>query len=61
MTNNYRSFFGLKKEPFGTDLKIREILETDELKAVKKRLTIPFVWEVQPLLQEKSGAANPLH
>lgn len=37
MNNNYRSFFGLKKEPFGTDLKISEILETDELKAVKKR------------------------
>jgi len=37
MNNNYRSFFGLKKEPFGPDLKIREILETDELKAVSKR------------------------
>jgi type II secretory pathway predicted ATPase ExeA len=38
MNNNYRSFFGLKKEPFGSDLKTSEILETDELKAVKKRL-----------------------
>ncbi|MBW2251188.1 MAG: AAA family ATPase [Deltaproteobacteria bacterium] len=38
MNNNYRSFFGLKKEPFGSDLKTSEILETDELKAVTKRL-----------------------
>jgi len=38
MNNNYRSFFGFTKEPFGTDLKIKEILETDELKAVTKRL-----------------------
>jgi type II secretory pathway predicted ATPase ExeA len=38
MNNNYRSFFGLKKEPFGSDLKTSEILETDELKSVTKRL-----------------------
>ena len=38
MNNNYRSFFGFTKEPFGTDLKIKELLETDELKAVTKRL-----------------------
>jgi len=38
MNNNYRSFFGFTKEPFGTDLKIKEILKTDELKAVTKRL-----------------------
>jgi len=38
MNNNYRTFFGFTKEPFGTDLKIKELLETDELKAVTKRL-----------------------
>ncbi len=38
MNSNYRSFFGFTKEPFSTDLKIKEILETDELKAVTKRL-----------------------
>jgi type II secretory pathway predicted ATPase ExeA len=38
MNNNYRSFFGFTKEPFTTDLKIKEILETEELKAVTKRL-----------------------
>ncbi len=37
MNENYRSFFGLKKEPFGTDLKTKEVLETKELKAVAKR------------------------
>jgi len=38
MNNNYRSFFGFTKESFGTDLKIKELFETDELKAVTKRL-----------------------
>ncbi len=38
MNNNYRSFFGLKKEPFGSDLKTSQILQTDELKSVTKRL-----------------------
>ncbi len=38
MNNNYRNFFGLTKEPFATDLKIKEILQTDELKEVTKRL-----------------------
>jgi len=37
MNENYRSFFGLKKEPFGTNLKIKEVFETKELKAVLKR------------------------
>lgn len=38
MNNNYRSFFGFTKEPFGSDLKTSEILQTDELKSVTKRL-----------------------
>jgi len=37
MNKNYRNFFGLKKEPFGPDLKIREVLETEELKAATIR------------------------
>jgi type II secretory pathway predicted ATPase ExeA len=37
MNNNYRSFFGLKKEPFGTDISINEILKTAELIDVKER------------------------
>jgi len=43
MNKNYRNFFGLKKEPFGTDLKIKEVLETDELKATATRLTMQRV------------------
>jgi general secretion pathway protein A len=37
MNKNYRNFFGLKKEPFGADLKIKEVLETDELTATAIR------------------------
>ena len=37
MNKNYRNFFGLKREPFGTDLKIKEVLETEELKAMATR------------------------
>ena len=33
--NNYRSFFGLKNEPFGADININEILKTTELIDVK--------------------------
>jgi type II secretory pathway predicted ATPase ExeA len=35
--NNYRNFFGLKKEPFGADININEILKTAELIDVKDR------------------------
>jgi type II secretory pathway predicted ATPase ExeA len=37
MNNNYRSFFGLKKQPFGADININEILKTAELIDVKER------------------------
>ncbi len=37
MDNHYQTFFGLKTEVFRTDLKQNEILQTEELKAVKKR------------------------
>ena len=37
MDNNYRTFFGFKKEPFSSDLSHKEILQTDELKAVQNR------------------------
>jgi len=37
MNDSYRAFFGLTKEPFGTELSIKEILETPELKGVKDR------------------------
>jgi len=37
MNNNYRSFFGLKKQPFGADINLNEILKTAELIDVKER------------------------
>ncbi len=37
MNENYRTFFGLTSEPFSSDLKHNEILETNELQSVKKR------------------------
>jgi type II secretory pathway predicted ATPase ExeA len=37
MDTNYRSFFGLKKEPFGSDIRVTEILKTTELIDVKER------------------------
>jgi general secretion pathway protein A len=37
MDRTYRNFFGLKKEPFRTELKTKEVFETEELKAVWKR------------------------
>jgi general secretion pathway protein A len=37
MNHNYRSFFGLKKEPFGSDIRVSEILKTTELIDVKER------------------------
>jgi len=37
MKSHYRTFFGLKKEPFRNDPDLSEILLTDELQAVKNR------------------------
>lgn len=37
MDKTYRTFFGFKKEPFGSDLEISEILQTPELIAVRER------------------------
>ena len=38
MNENYRSFFGLKKEPFGADIAMKDILQTDQLVDTKARL-----------------------
>jgi len=37
MNNNYRSFFALKKQPFGADISINDILKTPQLIDVKDR------------------------
>jgi len=31
MNDHYRTFFALNKEPFGTDIRVTEILKTPEL------------------------------
>ena len=38
MNENYRSFFGLKKEPFSADIANKDILQTDQLADVKTRM-----------------------
>ena len=37
MNENYRTFFGLSKEPFGADIAIKDILKTNQLVDVKNR------------------------
>ena len=37
MTAQYRTFFGLSREPFGFDLTLKEILKTPALSAVQDR------------------------
>lgn len=37
MSNAYLNYFGFKKEPFSSDLSIKEILQTPELKSVADR------------------------
>ncbi len=37
MNTNYHAFFGFKKEPFGADLALKEILKTHALVGVKNR------------------------
>ena len=37
INNNYRRFFGLKKQPFGSDISFNDILKTTELIDVKER------------------------
>lgn len=37
MNENYRTFFGLNKEPFATDIAITDILKTDQIVDVKTR------------------------
>jgi general secretion pathway protein A len=38
MSANYRSFFGMTREAFGPDISIKDILETQDIAAIKERL-----------------------
>jgi general secretion pathway protein A len=37
MSTNYRSFFGMSREAFPTDISIKDILETQDIAAIKER------------------------
>jgi type II secretory pathway predicted ATPase ExeA len=37
MSTNYRSFFGMTREAFPTDISIKDILETQDITAIKER------------------------
>jgi general secretion pathway protein A len=37
MNENYRTFFGFTREPFASDLALKEILQTEEITGVQKR------------------------
>lgn len=37
MSGNYRSFFGMSREAFPTDLPVKDILETQDIAAIKER------------------------
>ena len=37
MSANYRSFFGMTREAFPTDIRIKDILETQDIAAIKER------------------------
>ncbi len=37
MSTNYRSFFGMSREAFGPDISTKDILETADIAAIKKR------------------------
>lgn len=38
MSKAYRAFFGMKREPFTSDLRIEDIMETKATKAVSQRV-----------------------
>ena len=37
MSANYRTFFGMKREAFPRDISLKEILETQDIDAIKER------------------------
>ena len=58
MNENYRSFFGLKKEPFGADIAMKDILETDKIADVKTRLDYVIRLGAVALSPEMWAAVN---
>ncbi len=58
MNDSYRTFFGLTKEPFGTELSIKEILETTEIKDVKDRFDYAIRLGAVALLTGEIGSGK---
>lgn len=58
MNDAYRAFFGLTKEPFGTEIGIKEILETTDIKDVKDRFDYAVRLGATALLTGEVGSGK---
>jgi general secretion pathway protein A len=58
MDTQYRTFFGLRKEPFGQDLQLKEILQTPELLAAKERFDYTLRIGAMGLLTGEIGSGK---
>jgi general secretion pathway protein A len=58
MDTQYRTFFGLRKEPFGQDLQLDEILQTSELLGVKQRFDYTLRIGAMGLLTGEIGSGK---
>ena len=58
MNDSYHAFFGLTKEPFGTELSIKEILETPDLKGVKDRFDYAVRLDAMALVTGEVGSGK---
>jgi general secretion pathway protein A len=58
MDTQYRTFFGFRKEPFGQDLQLNEILQTPELLGVKQRFDYTLRIGAMGLLTGEIGSGK---
>lgn len=58
MKQTYRTFFGLSREPFGSELSISEILQTPELLNVKERFDYTIRLGAMALLTGEIGSGK---
>src|SRR3972149_5960043 len=55
---SYRTFFGLTREPFSSDLNLNEILQTQELLAVKERFDYALIIGAMALVTGDIGSGK---